>query len=270
MRLLRCTDDGDFILTKFTEDEVPPYAILSHTWGADEDEVSFKDLMDGKIKSKEAGLRKLQFCGDQAAKDDLRFFWVDTCCIDKSNNNEISEAINSMFRWYRKATKCYAYLADVAIGTTTDTSMETSISGSVPDDHSSQQAWEPAFRISKWFTRGWTLQELIAPKSVDFFSAEGHWLGDKASLEQQIHEITGVALQALQGTPLAEFGVDERMAWASRRQTKLKEDAAYCLLGIFGIYMPLIYGEGRENAFSRLRRKIKKSQEGKRLVITNL
>lgn len=99
MRLLKLREDGEFILVERAGRNIPPYAILSHTWGADEEEVSFKDLIEGRGKNK-AGYRKLRFCGEQAAKDALHFFWVDTCCIDKSSSSELSEAINSMFRWY--------------------------------------------------------------------------------------------------------------------------------------------------------------------------
>jgi Heterokaryon incompatibility protein (HET) len=114
MRLLEYNSSDEFSLTKyFVGDDVPRYAILSHTWGADTEEVTFKDLMDGAGKSK-AGYNKIRFCGEQARRDGLRYFWVDTCCIDKSNNNELSEAINSMFRWYRDAANCYVYLSDVS------------------------------------------------------------------------------------------------------------------------------------------------------------
>ncbi|OCK77386.1 hypothetical protein K432DRAFT_304350 [Lepidopterella palustris CBS 459.81] len=235
MRLLKLKDDGEFCLVEFVGDKIPQYAILSHTWGPDYEEVTFKDLVEGTGKRK-AGYQKIRFCGKQAADDDLQYFWVDTCCIDKSSSAELSEAINSMFCWYQNAAKCYVYLSDVA-----------------------QPRWKPAFRKSRWFTRGWTLQELIAPLSVSFFSVEGERLGDKESLEQTIHEITGIAVQALQGCSLSNFSVDERMLWAAERKTKRGEDAAYSLLGIFDIHMPLIYGEGREAAFNRLRRKIKRS-----------
>src|SRR2546421_11180354 len=108
MRLLKLNDGGEFSLTEFVGDNIPRYAILSHTWGADGDEVTFKDLMKGTGEGK-AGYQKIRFCGKQAAADDLQYFWVDTCCIDKSSSAEISEAINSMFRWYHDAAKCYVY-----------------------------------------------------------------------------------------------------------------------------------------------------------------
>ena len=245
MRLLELKSNSELSLTKDLIDNIPPYAILSHTWGADDEEFTFRDLAEDTGKGK-AGYRKIQFCREQVAIDGLHYFWVDTCCIDKSNNTELSEAINSMFRWYRDAAKCYAYLSDV------------STPNFDANDQVFQSKLESAFRESRWFTRGWTLQELIAPALVEFFSVEGKRLGDKKSLERQIHEITGITLQALQGKPLSYFSVDERMRWATTRRTTRKEDEAYCLIGIFNIHMPLIYGEG-ENAMTRLRRKIYKS-----------
>src|ERR1700759_2270422 len=128
-----------------------------------------------------------------------------------------------MFRWYRNSTRCYAYMTDVSIGA----------------EHRSQQDWETvveqAFRKSRWFTRGWTLQELIAPASLEFFSVEGNRIGDRASLKQQICEITGIATDALSGKPLSQFSVDERLSWAEKRRTTREEDKAYSLLGIFDV-----------------------------------
>ena len=250
MRLLERDNAGEFSLTKdLVSDDVPRYAILSHTWGADTEEVTFEDLMNGVGKDK-TGYNKIRFCGEQARRDGLRYIWVDTCCINKANNTELSEAINSMFRWYHNAAKCYVYLSDVST-----TKRKAS-------DQSSECPWESAFRASRWFTRGWTLQELLAPGSVEFFSKEGKRLGDKRTLERQIHERTGITVPALRGTPLSQFGVDERLLWAKGRQTSRKEDEAYSLLGIFEVYMPLIYGEGRDNAFARLKDEIDKPSKG--------
>ena len=242
MRLLECSD-GKFKLTDDLVRDIPRYAILSHTWGPDTEEVTFRDLVDGTGEDK-TGYEKIRFCAAQARRDGLRYFWVDTCCIDKSNNNELSRAINSMFRWYQDADRCYVYLSDI------------SASSYEEDSQQSELAWESAFRASKWFTRGWTLQELLAPASVEFFTTEGRRLGDKRSLEQQIHEITGIAVPALRRSALAQFDVEERFRWAETRQTTHEEDWAYCLLGIFGIFMPLIYGEGKAHAVRRLRREI--------------
>jgi hypothetical protein len=113
MRLLQSNDDGNLSLTEFFESAIPNFAILSHRWGTDE--VTFKDLTDGTSKSKAGGYSKIQFCGEQARRDGLKYFWVDTCCIDKSSSAELSEAINSIFRWYQKAARCYVYLSDVSI-----------------------------------------------------------------------------------------------------------------------------------------------------------
>ena len=246
MRLLRLEDDCEFSLVEFGGNNIPCYAILSHTWGADDEEVTFKDIVKGTGKSK-IGYSKIRFCAKQAANDGLHFFWMDTCCINKSSSAELSEAINSMFRWYHNAAKCYVYLADVSMG------------DSVGNDLSPHRTWKPSFAHSRWFTRGWTLQELVAPPSVEFFSVEGERLGDKNSLAQEIHDITRISIQALQGSPLRRFSVNERMSWTERRETKREEDAAYSLLGIFDIHMPLIYGEGREKALTRLQKEIKET-----------
>jgi len=246
MRLLHRKNDEEFSIAEFSGKNIPPYAILSHTWGADNEEVTFRDVVEGSGSSK-AGYQKIRFCGEQAARDDLRYFWVDTCCIDKSSSAELAEAINSMFRWYKDSDKCYAYLSDV----------------SVSDGEPSRLAWESAFQKSRWFTRAWTLQELIAPKSIEFFSAEGRRLGDKKSLQQKIGDITGVSLQALQGTPLFHFSIDERMSWAAKREAKREEDEAYSLLGVFDVQMPLLYGEKKAKAFIRLQEEIDKSLKSK-------
>jgi Heterokaryon incompatibility protein (HET) len=243
MRLLKLGSHGELSLTKDFGDDAPRYAILSHTWNKDDDkEVIFSDV-ENKSGTSKAGYAKLQFCGKQAKRDGLEYFWVDTCCINKANHAELSEAIASMFRWYRDAQHCYVYLSDVPIGH--------------DSNEQPQQSWEPAFRKSRWFTRGWTLQELIAPKSVKFFSQEEELLGDKKMLGQIIQEITGVPFTALSGSPLTQFSIEERLQWAVKRNTKRKEDRAYCLLGIFDVFIPLIYGEG-DHAFIRLKEEIDK------------
>lgn len=246
MRLLRIDNGGGVSFTRDLIEDIPPYAILSHTWGPDDTEVTYSDLKDGTGKKK-SGYDKLQFCIQQAQKDGLEHFWVDTCCINKADHAELSEAITSMFRWYHKATKCYVYLTDVS------TRKRKHDEG--------EQDWKLSFRGSRWFTRGWTLQELLAPKTVAFFSREREWLGDKNTLEQNIYEITGIPTTALRGTPLCQFSTEERMRWAAKRNTKRPEDKAYCLLGVFNIFMPLIYGEG-DNAFSRLKDEINRSSNG--------
>lgn len=237
MRLLELKPNGELSLTKDYIEDIPPYAILSHTWGNDDEEVTFNDFVND-IGTSKIGYRKIEFCSKQAAKDGLQYVWVDTCCIDKSNHTELSEAINSMFHWYHHAAKCYVYLADVSKHNL--------------DDSVSRSGWKIEFRQSRWFTRAWTLQELIAPTFVEFFSREGEWLGNKGSLETTLHEITGIPIEVFRGNSLAAYTVNERRLWGAQRTAKRKEDEAYCLFGIFDVHMPPIYGEGRINAFNRL------------------
>ncbi len=151
-----------------------------------------------------------------------------------------------MFHWYRKAARCCVYLSDVLV-------------------HNFDQDTRPSssksnFMQSRWFSRGWTLQELLAPASVEFFSHEGEQLGDKRSQEKEIIGTTEINVLALQGYPLSRFSIADRMSWAAKRTTKREEDNAYCLLGIFGVYMPLIYGEGK-GAFTRLIEEVNKSSK---------
>ncbi|KAG9186310.1 hypothetical protein G6011_02866 [Alternaria panax] len=155
MRLLqRLSGSNDFTLVERFGKDIPPYAILSHTWGPDADEVTFSGLQNEQAMNN-PGYNKLLFCSEQAAKDNLEYFWVDTCCIDKGSSTELTEAINSMFKWYQQSERCYALLSDVTID------------GSAED--LTQQEWTRIFQGSRWFQRGWTLQELIAPKVVEFF-----------------------------------------------------------------------------------------------------
>jgi hypothetical protein len=242
MRLLECSSTGSLSFTEdlMGDDEIPPYAILSHTWQHGQ-EVTFDDLVNGTGKGK-SGYEKIQFCAEQARSDELQHIWVDTCCINKKEHIEVQDAINSMFRWYQGSAQCYVYLSDVST-----------------NDGLTEANWEPAFRASRWFTRGWTLQELLAPRDVKFFSRERKHLGDRRTLEQQIYETTGIAISALRAMPLTSFSVEERLSWSKGRKTTRKEDKVYSLLGIFGIYMLPNYGEGEEYAFKRFYREIDQS-----------
>jgi hypothetical protein len=253
MRLLKYGEDGCLTITSFDQNAIPHYAILSHTWGADAGEVTFADLAngDGKHKPdyrKKLGYKKIRFCGEQTQQDGLQYFWVDTCCIDKTDKAELSLAIQSMFRWYQDATKCYVYLSDVS----TKKRKAESISA--------EFTWEAAFRLSRWFKRGWTLQELLAPSIVEIFSQKWEKLGDKMSLKSMISKITGIPHQALQGT-FSQFDIEERLRWKGNRKTKLKEDIAYSLSGICDVDIAPVYGEGEEEAFRRLHDKIRKQEE---------
>ncbi|PMB63355.1 Vegetative incompatibility protein HET-E-1 [Beauveria bassiana] len=248
MNLLTCDDAGKYSLTSdLSLTEIPPYAILSHTWELDE--VTFADIGSYRLKwQQKVDYQKIRFCAEQARRNGLHYFWVGTCCIDKSNAIELQTAINSMFRWYRDAERCYVYMADVSHASASN---EQEIA-----------PWRTPFQKSKWFSRGWTLQELIAPKVVEFYSKEGTFLGDKQSLEYIIRDITGIPPKALRGTPLSEFTVTERESWARNRQTKYEEDMAYAFLGIFSVFLPLIYGEGRDEAQRRLREEVQKAVKG--------
>lgn len=250
IRLLRLKSDGSIAFCASTGSDVPAYAILSHTW--EKEEVTFQDMEASADKSNtvsKAGWKKIQFCAKQAAADGLQYFWIDTCCIDKKNAVELSAAINSMFRWYQNAARCYVYLSDVSKASETD----------------GEGAWLEAFRASRWFTRGWTLQELIAPRLVDFFSLECERLGNKSSLESDIHSITRIAKNALRGDTLSSFSITERRLWAKHRQTTIEEDEAYSLIGIFNVSMALIYGERRDYAFQRLEEAIHRLYMGRSL-----
>ena len=246
MRLLTLDSQGEATLVEFANDTIPCYAILSHTWEAEE--VTFTELVNKSGKNK-AGYRKIVLCGEQAARDNLRYFWVDTCCIDKSNKAEEQISINSMFRWYRRAAQCYVFLSDV------------SVHGNQANNQPATLSWEAAFRTSRWHTRGWVLQELLAPSTVNFFSREWEHLGDRTYLEQLIHEATAIPKLALQGAHLSRFSDKERFSWAQLRQTKFEEDKAYSLLGIFDVEIPIRYGEGVASSFKRLEEEIEKQNQ---------
>ncbi|KAL4072665.1 heterokaryon incompatibility protein-domain-containing protein [Scleroderma yunnanense] len=226
------------------------YAILSHCWGRPQEEVHFKDMedlarMDRALREKlqlRSGYQKILMSCEQARKDQLQWVWVDTCCINKESSAELTEAINSMFRWYENSHRCYAYLHDVS-----DTIF--------PTNRGEERAESRI--LSKWFTRGWTLQELIAPKDVQFFNK--HWtvIGDKRSLALSLERITRVPARVLKNglSSHPSPSVAQIMSWACDRETTREEDRAYSLLGLFGVYMPMLYGEGR-NAFRRLQLEI--------------
>ncbi|KAI1077186.1 hypothetical protein F5B20DRAFT_572336 [Whalleya microplaca] len=252
MRLLQRNDDGGYTLTPdLPSDNIPSYAILSHTWGPEE--VLFADIDKAPSSwQQKVGYNKIRFCAEKAKQHGLRYFWVDTCCIDKSDSIELQTAINSMFRWYRDAKRCYVYLSDVSHIPTDAT---TADAGGI-------MTWEGAFQNSRWHSRGWTLQELLAPAVVEFYSMQGVYLGDKKSLEHQLCNITGIPVRALRGDPLSDFLIVEREAWVRNRQTKHEEDMVYSLFGIFDVHMPLIYGEGRQNAQKRLREEVQKAKKG--------
>ncbi|GFF79688.1 hypothetical protein CNMCM6936_008055 [Aspergillus lentulus] len=243
MRLFNATTHQ---LTDFLSD-VPPYAILSHRW--QDEEVIFQDIVSGAARTKK-GYEKITQCCEQALRDNLGYIWVDTFCIDKTSSAELSEALNSMYEWYQNAEVCYAYLCDVAEDTvevTSGTSKGGGFSGSV------------------WFTRGWTLQELLAPARVEFFNADWHPIGSKSELKSIIAGITGIQEEVLDGTLRPqELSIAQRMSWAAERVTTKVEDMAYSLLGLFEINMPMLYGEGKR-AFIRLQEEIMRQSDDQTL-----
>lgn len=240
-----------------SEDGRPKYAILSHTWGSDE--IIYNDVKLGPenlLNSKE-GLSKVIQSAKRAQVDGYDYIWIDTCCIDKSSSAELSEAINSMFRWYQDSAICYVFLADYGHPD--------------PSVHKPDLGLGSQFAGSRWFTRGWTLQELIAPGVVRFFDPNWRFVGDRRDLAVEIAQITTIEVTVL----AREFGTrkfgtwtvisareilracstSRKMSWASQRRTTRVEDLAYCLLGIFDLNMPLLYGEG-DRAFIRLQEQI--------------
>ncbi|KAF9072367.1 heterokaryon incompatibility protein-domain-containing protein, partial [Rhodocollybia butyracea] len=233
MRLL--TTSNPKVVNFTSEQEIPPYAILSHVW--DDAEVSFQQMQNlSSIKPDQKGYIKIVRACELARSDDYEYLWIDTCCIDKTSSAELAEAINSMYEYYRKAEVCYAYLADVPPG----------------------PSFETAFRDSKWFTRGWTLQELLAPRAVTFLANDWNDIGTKATLREIITVITGIPSRILlMNVPVTEISVAQRMSWAARRKTTRVEDRAYSLMGLFGVFLPTIYGEGK-HAFTTLQEEILK------------
>ncbi|KAF2849076.1 hypothetical protein T440DRAFT_356011, partial [Plenodomus tracheiphilus IPT5] len=177
------------------------------------------------------------FC-NLAAVEGFTYCWIDTCSIDKSSSAELSEAINSMFSYYQDSDACYVYL-DVKIQGDRVTLTE--------------------LRNTRWITRGWTLQELIAPSNVSFFDKKWKLCGTRSELVIELHSITGIGLEPLSGvdlTMLQNYSIATKMSWASKRITTRPEDLAYCLFGIFQVHLPPLYGEGRLAAFRRLQEEI--------------
>ncbi|WAO94317.1 HET domain-containing protein [Fusarium falciforme] len=224
-------------LEEFTDETRVSYAILSHRW--EDDEVLFQDITQGTAPLRKGWQKVENFCRI-AEKEGFRYVWIDTCCIDKSSSTELSEAINSMYRWYQHADTCFAYLNDCNYETV-------------------RQPGSNELQKSKWFTRGWTLQELIAPAEVVFLSAEWREFGTKRSLAKEISEITNIDpfLFEFPGW-LDSCCAAQKLSWAATRETTRVEDRAYSLMGLFNVNMSLLYGEG-DKAFFRLQMEILQS-----------
>ncbi|KAK0620584.1 heterokaryon incompatibility protein-domain-containing protein, partial [Immersiella caudata] len=254
MRLLR-TDTLQ--LVEFMGDFDGRYAILSHTWGREE--ISFQEMVlankstqpEADAVKEKAGYRKIRGFAAVAAEDGHEYAWVDTCCIDKSSSAELSEAINSMFRWYRNAAHCYVYLADIS-DKDADADLATRTSRL---NLNSRRGMGLELCHSRWFTRGWTLQELVAPVSLRFYLFDWTAGPTREDLSNQLESIIKIPAEVLETGEFSEIPVAERLKWASNRVTTRVEDMAYCLMGLFDVNMPLLYGEGHK-AFLRLQEEI--------------
>jgi hypothetical protein len=301
---MRLIDVDTLDIKFFGDDDVPEYAILSHTWGADEvtyQEMilitrmrslssaissqstettqdfaggffgsnalmlaavellvkgnwspgsSLADLSEDALMRRE-GFAKIVHAARTAKELGYSWIWCDTCCIDKTSSAEFQESINSMFRWYKDSAVCLVYLNDVQPLGTDDIIVDTQVTRSSAGN---------AFTKCRWATRGWTLQELVAPSSVRFYYQDWSLMGDKREFIEELSDATGIPIFVLENSDIGEVSLAERMSWASERQTTRVEDMAYCLLGIFDIQMPLLYGEG-EKAFIRLQEEILRSTD---------
>ena len=204
-------------------------------------------LLSKESARQKAGFKKIHLTAQQALKDGLTHIWVDTCNIDKSSSAELSEAINSMYRWYQSAKVCYVHLTDFS------GSLARSSRGSIRPNKENKDK----LRSSRWFKRGWTLQELIAPAHVLFYSDDWEYIGTKEELIPLLTPLTEIPEHILRGGDVFQISLASRMSWAARRKTTRTEDKAYCLMGIFGVNMPMLYGEGNR-AFQRLQEEILK------------
>jgi len=218
-------------LEEFRGRRPPRYAIVSHRW--EDDEVTYNDFQRSEIEQRK-GFYKLDGACRKALQNECEWVWFDTCCIDKSSSSELTEAINSMFNWYKAAYICLVYLYDFG-----------------------GDAGNGYFENCEWFTRGWTLQELIAPSNVVFFDRDWRFVGRKTELSGRLAATTGIDVAVLRGADPTRFSVAQRMSWAAQRETTQIEDRAYCLLGLFNVTMPMLYGEG-ERAFLKLQEEIMK------------
>lgn len=241
-------------LKEFPTAEGLEYAILSHRW--EEDELKFEDMqpeISAHARQKK-GFKKVQdFCRVARARGH-QYGWADTCCINKLSSAELSESINSMFHYYQLASECIVFMCDVS---------EDFCCIEEECSHKDGR-WKDEFKASAWFERGWTLQELLAPRDLVFYNK--HWIMLKSlegvvGLTASVTRIDESVLLARASRVIFEMPVAVRMSWAASRKTTRPEDRAYSLLGIFNVNMPMLYGEGGEKAFLRLQEEIMKSED---------
>ena len=287
---MRLLDTTTLQLREFIHSNLPAYAILSHTWG--DEEISYQEwCMFGdewqdaagimhysltadfkqaaRLRKEKAGYKKIEAFCNLSRQDGYKWAWVDTCCIDKSSSSELSEAINSMYLWYQKSSRCYVYMADVSKGNITlPVRIDDELTGGLPRLHSvvgqpsnANLLKQSEFSTSRWFKRGWTLQELIAPAHVHFYDREWLNFGSRKNMAGAISQITGIPIEVIShGLYWRDnYTVAERISWAADRITTREEDGSYCLLGLLDVHMPLLYGEGGTNAFKRLQEEIIKT-----------
>ncbi|KAK7461859.1 hypothetical protein VKT23_008289 [Stygiomarasmius scandens] len=232
------------------EKSVPEYAIISHRWREGEEvgfaEFTTRALDKNKPNACPSGYTKIMKACEQARRDEISWIWIDTSCIDQDNHEDVARSIKSMYAYYRNARVCYAWLHDVSASLTPSTTwnvVEGINSGGLKAE----------VEESEWFSRGWTLQELLAPKEVIFFDRNWEEVGRRSVLTDVISLRTGIPEPVLEGiVPLQDVDMVKKLCWSVNRQTSKPEDQAYCLLGILGVSMEPCYGEGVQKAFDRL------------------
>ena len=239
---MRLLNTDDLMFRDFLGEHTEPYAILSHCWSCTpgQDEPTYQQVIANTVDHDSCGWKKVEKCCAIARERGLQWAWIDTVCIDKTSSAELSEAINSMYAWYQGSVECYVLLDDI------------DGSPSLQARTAARQQFEQTFQRSRWFTRGWTLQELLAPSSVLFYDKDGYLVGSRIELAPMIARATGIHENYItKKHSIVHASVAQRFSWASQRKTTRPEDLSYSLLGIFQVNMPLLYGEGKK-AFLRL------------------
>jgi hypothetical protein len=243
---MRLLPTSNLTLHEFFNESVPSYGILSHTW-EESGEISYQDILNlSPLLKAKSGYTKIINCVRKMKELGHDYMWVDTCCIDKRSSAELSESINSMYQWYKNSEVRLAYMADVHCDASLDRSGV---------EKANYLEKYPNFQKIRCFTRGWTLQELIAPANVIFYDSEWEFIAKIQDISKVVERFTEILAPVLVFGITEYYCVAEKMKWASRRKTTRREDMAYCLLGIFNINMPLLYGEGNK-AFERLQEEI--------------
>ncbi|CAO1597001.1 hypothetical protein XANCAGTX0491_000831 [Xanthoria calcicola] len=249
--MIRLLHAESLTLQQFKDDDCPPYVILSHRWAEDpsdevvyDDMANFHELYHSRLWKKARSAAKIVGACQKVLEEEIHYLWVDTVCIKQDNPMELSTAINSMYRLYSNAEVCLAYLSDYP------------------------SAEVQTLCQSDWFNRGWTLQELVAPEVVKFFDKDWGSIGERRQLAEELWHQTRIAKAFLVANLSVESAsISERMSWMAGRKTSVPEDTAYCLLGIFGVNMPLLYGEGKERAFLRLQEEIMRYSDDHSLFV---